>query len=57
MVNHPKLTPLLVAITAFNGLTQNIVYGEGTTLHMSGEIKLKGHPRCNWRIRLRREIR
>jgi len=44
MVNHPKLTPLLVAITAFNGLTQNIVYGEGTTLHMSGEIKLKGHP-------------
>jgi hypothetical protein len=44
MVNHPKLTPLLVAITAFNGLTQNGVYGEGTTLHMSGEIKLKGHP-------------
>jgi len=44
MVNHPKLTPLLVAITAFSGLTQNIVYGEGTTLHMSGEIKLKGHP-------------
>src|SRR5205814_410589 len=44
LVNHPKLTPLLVAITAFNGLTQNIVYGEGTTLHMSGEIKLKGHP-------------
>ena len=44
MVNHPKLTPLLVALTAFNGLTQNVVYGEGTTLHMSGEIKLKGHP-------------
>ncbi|GAC1635443.1 MAG: SpoIVB peptidase S55 domain-containing protein [Candidatus Acidiferrum sp.] len=44
MVNHPKLTPLLVGITAFNGLTQNVVYSEGTTLHMSGEIKLKGHP-------------
>ncbi|MBS1865264.1 MAG: hypothetical protein JSS69_05035, partial [Acidobacteria bacterium] len=43
MVNHPKLTPLLVGLTAFNGLTQNVVYGEGTTLHMSGEIKLKGH--------------
>src|SRR5260370_15981808 len=43
IVNHPKLTPLLVAITAFSGLTQNIVYGEGTTLHMSGEIKLQGH--------------
>src|SRR5215470_11110598 len=43
MVNHPKLTPLLVGITTFSGLTQNSVYGEGTTLRMSGEIKLKGH--------------
>src|SRR6202011_1794468 len=33
IINHPKLTPLLVAITAFNGLTQNSIYGEGTTLH------------------------
>src|SRR5882724_7067123 len=44
IINHPKLTPLLVAITAFNGLTQNAIYGEGTTLHLTGEIKLKGHP-------------
>jgi hypothetical protein len=43
MVNHPKLTPLLVAITTFNGLTQNAIYGEGTTLHMTGEIQLQGH--------------
>jgi len=43
MVNHAKLTPLLVAITTFNGLTQNPVYGEGTTLHLTGEIQLKGH--------------
>jgi hypothetical protein len=43
MINHPKLTPLLVALTTFNGLTQNTVYGEGTTLHMTGEIQLKGH--------------
>ena len=43
IVNHPKLTPLLVALTAFNGLTQNIVYGEGTTLKLNAEIKLKGH--------------
>jgi SpoIVB peptidase S55 len=43
VVNHPKLTPLLVAITAFNGLTQNAVYGEGTTLHLTGEIRLRGH--------------
>ena len=44
VVNHPKLTPLLVAITAFNGLTQNAIYGEGTTLHLTGEIRLHGHP-------------
>jgi len=43
MVNHPKLTPLLVGITTFSGLQQNRVYGEGTTLHLSGEIRLKGH--------------
>jgi len=43
IVNHPKLTPLLVAITTFNGLTQNGLYGEGTTLHLTGEIQLKGH--------------
>ena len=43
LVNHPKLTPLLVAMTTFNGVTQNSLYGEGTTLHLSGEIQLKGH--------------
>ena len=43
MVNHPKLTPLLVALTTFNGITQNSLYGEGTTLHMTAEIQLKGH--------------
>jgi hypothetical protein len=43
IVNHPKLTPLLVALTVFNGLSQNSVYGEGTTLHLSGEVRLKGH--------------
>jgi hypothetical protein len=43
LVNHPKLTPLLVALTTFNGLTQNAIYGEGTTLHLSGEIRLQGH--------------
>ncbi|HEV3374899.1 MAG TPA: SpoIVB peptidase S55 domain-containing protein [Candidatus Acidoferrum sp.] len=44
LVNHPKLTPLLVALTTFNGLTQNSLYGEGTTLHLLGEIRLQGHP-------------
>jgi hypothetical protein len=43
IVNHPKLTPLLVALTTFNGLTQNSLYGEGTTLHLTGEIRLQGH--------------
>ena len=43
MVNHPKLTPLLVGLTVFNGLTQNSLYGEGTTLHLSGEVQVHGH--------------
>lgn len=43
LVNHPKLTPLLVAITTFNGLTQNAIYGEGRTLHLTGEIRLQHH--------------
>jgi hypothetical protein len=43
LVNHPKLTPLLVALTTFNGLTQNSIYGEGTTLRLSGEIQMQGH--------------
>ena len=42
VVNHPKLTPLLVALTTFNGVSQNYLYGEGTTLHLTGEIRLKG---------------
>jgi len=44
IVNHPKLTPLLVALTTFNGLTQNPIYGESTTLHLTGEIRMQGHP-------------
>jgi hypothetical protein len=43
MVNHPKLTPLLVGLTTFNGISQNPIYGEGTTLHLTGEVRLKGH--------------
>ena len=44
MINHPRLTPLLLAMTTFNGLTQNSLYGEGNTLHLTGEIRLQGHP-------------
>jgi SpoIVB peptidase S55 len=43
MINNSKITPLLVAITTYNGLTQNSVYAEGTTLHLTGEIALKSH--------------
>src|SRR5947207_1347019 len=43
LVSNPKLTPLLMALTTLNGLTQNIVYGEGTTLKLNAEIRLKGH--------------
>src|SRR5271165_1959088 len=43
IVNHPKLTPLLVGLTTFNGVNQNGIYGEGRTLHLTGEIQLKGH--------------
>lgn len=43
LVNHPKLTPILVALTTFNGINQNALYGEGTTLHLTGEIRLQGH--------------
>ncbi|HVO57252.1 MAG TPA: SpoIVB peptidase S55 domain-containing protein [Dongiaceae bacterium] len=43
LVNHAKLTPLLVGITAYNGITQNISYGEGTTQKLHAEIRLKGH--------------
>ncbi|HSC45796.1 MAG TPA: hypothetical protein VLC94_08180 [Candidatus Acidoferrum sp.] len=43
LVNHPKLTPLLVGITTLNALTQNITYGETTTLKMNADITMKGH--------------
>jgi SpoIVB peptidase S55 len=43
LMNHPKITPLLVGITLFNGLTQNNLYSEGTTLHLSATIRIHGH--------------
>jgi hypothetical protein len=43
LMDQAKLTPLLVAITTLSGVTQNAIYGEGTTLHFSGDIHLIGH--------------
>jgi len=43
MISNPKLTPLLMGIIAFNGLTQNTAYGEGNTMKLSGDIDITGH--------------
>jgi hypothetical protein len=38
-----QLTPLLVAVSALNGISGNTAYTEGTTLQLSGAIDLKDH--------------
>jgi hypothetical protein len=43
MMSNPKITPLLMGLATLNGLVQNSVYGEGTTLHLSGGIEIAGH--------------
>jgi SpoIVB peptidase S55 len=43
MMSNPKITPILMGICALNGLVQNSVYGEGTTLHLTGGIEIAGH--------------
>lgn len=49
VVENPKLTPLLVAMVAYNGVLSNTAYSEGTTLEMNGEISLEGHPSVDLR--------
>jgi hypothetical protein len=49
VIQNPKLTPVLVALTAYNGIVSNTAYSEGTTLQMSGEINLVGHPSVDLR--------
>jgi hypothetical protein len=43
MMSNPKLTPILMGIATLNGLIQSSVYGEGTTLHLTGSIDIAGH--------------
>lgn len=43
VIEHPKLTPLLVTIAVFNGLIGSTAYSEGTTFQLSGEIRVKDH--------------
>ena len=43
VAENPKLTPLLVAIAAYNGLVSNPIYSDGTTLHLTGKVDVEGH--------------
>ncbi len=43
VIGSPQLTPLLVALAVFNGITGNPAYGEGATLQMDAAIDVKGH--------------
>lgn len=43
MISNPKISPILMGIATLNGLVQNSVYGEGTTLHLTGTIDITGH--------------
>jgi hypothetical protein len=47
MMSNPKLTPILMGLAALNGLVQNPVYGEGTTLRLTGGIDIAGHSSVN----------
>lgn len=43
VIESPQLTPLLVALAAYNGISGNPAYGEGSTLELDGDIEVKGH--------------
>jgi hypothetical protein len=43
VIESPQLTPVLVSLATFNGIVGSPAYGEGWTLHMEGDIELKGH--------------
>ncbi len=43
MISNSKLTPLLVAVTTFNGVVANTAYTEGTTFQLNGTIEIEGH--------------
>jgi hypothetical protein len=43
IASDPKLTPILVGMATLNGLTQNAMYSEGTTLRLTATIEIEGH--------------
>jgi hypothetical protein len=44
VASNPKLTPILVGLATLDGLTQNAMYSEGTTLRLAATIEIAGHP-------------
>src|SRR5712672_979307 len=53
IINHPKLTPLLVAITAFNGLTQNAIYAKAPHCISPARFACAVTHRCKSKIPMR----
>jgi hypothetical protein len=47
LVEHAKLTPLLVGLATLNGLIGNPLYSEGQTFRLTGEIAIEGHTPVN----------
>jgi hypothetical protein len=43
VVENRQLTPLLVAVAAYNSIVGTPAYGEGTTLQLAGSIQIKDH--------------
>jgi hypothetical protein len=43
VVDHPKLTPLLVAVSILNGLVASNTYIGDSTLQITGNISVEGH--------------
>jgi hypothetical protein len=43
VVESRQLTPILVALAAYNGIVGTSAYGEGSTLQLNGSIQIKGH--------------
>ena len=49
VVQDAKLTPLLVALSTYNGIVGNTAYTDGTTLELNGHIEIAGHPSVDLR--------
>jgi hypothetical protein len=48
-IQNPKLTPILVALSAYNGIVANTAYSENTTLQLDAHIDIVGHPSVDLR--------